>query len=97
MTDINWQLQPGPCVICAAVNYPLSMGGPTICPSCDCGNFGPEVLKKQGKAFTEIVARLQTDNKRLLDALKAIECHSIDHTDACRMAGKARAAQERKP
>ena len=27
----------GPCVSCGATNYPLSFGGPTICPMCDCG------------------------------------------------------------
>ena len=27
----------GPCVMCGAVNYALSYGGPSICPSCDCG------------------------------------------------------------
>jgi hypothetical protein len=39
----------------------------------------------------------QVEIERLLDALNAIECHSIDHTDACRMAGKARVALEPKP
>lgn len=29
----------GPCNVCGATNYPSSMGGPYICPSCDCGNF----------------------------------------------------------
>lgn len=29
--------EKGPCVICGATNYELSMGGPTICPVCDCG------------------------------------------------------------
>ena len=43
------------------------------------------------------VRGLEADNERLRDALKAIECRSIDHTDACRMAGKARAALEQKP
>jgi hypothetical protein len=39
-------------------------------------------------------ALLRAEIERLRDALKAIECHSIDHTDACRMAGKARRALE---
>ena len=29
--------QSGPCVICGATNYALSMGGPSICPWCDTG------------------------------------------------------------
>ena len=41
-------------------------------------------------------AELRAEIARLLDVLKAIECHSIDHTDACRMAEKARAALEPK-
>jgi hypothetical protein len=28
----------GPCIHCGATNYNSSVGGPMICPSCDCGN-----------------------------------------------------------
>jgi hypothetical protein len=28
---------PGPCVVCGKIEYPLSFGGPNICPRCDCG------------------------------------------------------------
>jgi hypothetical protein len=31
------KLQPGPCIVCGLTDYPLSMGGPEICPACDCG------------------------------------------------------------
>jgi hypothetical protein len=34
----------GPCVVCGDTDYPLSMGGASICPSCDCG-IPPEVKK----------------------------------------------------
>jgi len=27
----------GPCTVCGKTNYPNSMGGPGICPACDCG------------------------------------------------------------
>lgn len=27
----------GPCINCGATDYALSMGGPDICPPCDCG------------------------------------------------------------
>lgn len=37
----------GPCVICDRIDYPLSMGGPTICPQCDCGNWDPQQLLRQ--------------------------------------------------
>lgn len=32
--------------MCGAINYPNSMGGPSICPSCDCGNHpkGPDII-----------------------------------------------------
>lgn len=30
-------IQPGPCAVCGRENYPLSYGGPTICPARDCG------------------------------------------------------------
>lgn len=26
------------CIVCGVKNYEPSLGGPTICPSCDCGN-----------------------------------------------------------
>ena len=35
--------------------------------------------------------------ERLRMTLKDIECRSIDHTEACRMAGEARRALEPKP
>lgn len=28
---------PGPCIMCGALNYPASMGGPDLCPMCDTG------------------------------------------------------------
>jgi len=33
-------MNPGPCILCGTTNYPMSMGGPTICPACDCGIAG---------------------------------------------------------
>jgi len=35
----------GPCTVCGKTNYPLSMGGPGICPSCDCGNAPNTVME----------------------------------------------------
>lgn len=52
---------PGPCVICGAVNYDMSMGGPTICPSCDCGHFGMNEVQRQ----RDIIAALRAEIERL--------------------------------
>ena len=37
-------MNKGPCVLCGTTNYPMSMGGPTICPACDCGSFPDPAL-----------------------------------------------------
>jgi ferredoxin len=39
--------------VCGDTNYPLSCGGPGICPSCDCG-IDPEVarLRKEVRRLT---------------------------------------------
>lgn len=50
---LDEQLMPGPCVICGLSNYPLSAGGPTICPSCDCGDFGPAKIERQRKEIEQ--------------------------------------------
>lgn len=52
----------GPCVICGATGYPLSIGGPTICPSCDCGNF-PQAT----------IVHLQVENGMLKRIVKELE------------------------
>ena len=46
---IDWQIQSGPCLACGATDYPLSMGGPGICPACDC--YPPE--KRVGQLAAE--------------------------------------------
>lgn len=48
----------GPCIICGDINYALSMGGPGICPSCDCGNFGITVVKRQAAEIIRLRAEL---------------------------------------
>ena len=47
----------GPCQMCGATNYSLSMGGPGICPSCDCG-IPPEVSRLKQR-----IAELNEDMK----------------------------------
>ena len=47
----------GPCVVCGARNYLLSMGGPMICPACDVGGSF-EQLRRQ-------IRQLEKENQRL--------------------------------
>lgn len=47
-------LQPGPCASCGLRNYPLSFGGPTICPACDCGDSGPSRMNAQRARIAEL-------------------------------------------
>jgi hypothetical protein len=54
----------GPCQICGATEYPLSFGGPSICPACDCG-IPPEV--------TKVHSRIASLERELAAALKAKE------------------------
>ncbi len=64
---------PGPCVICGARDYELSMGGPTICPSCDAGNFTQATVTRQAqelKALREEIDRLRGPMFGLDDAPK---------------------------
>lgn len=56
----------GPCVICGLTGYEPSMGGPSICPTCDCGNFGPQLIKRQ----REEIERLRASQWRLRSAIE---------------------------
>jgi len=51
-------LMPGPCCICGRTDYPLSMGGPTICPKCDCGHFDAATVQQQAKVIEGLRAEL---------------------------------------
>lgn len=49
---------PGPCISCGGTDYPLSMGGPSICPACDCG-IPPGQVKAErelAKTRNELIA-----------------------------------------
>ena len=50
----------GPCVICGATDYNLSMGGPTICPSCDCGDFGMAKVQRLATEIAQLRRRITT-------------------------------------
>src|SRR5512140_1886133 len=67
----------GPCVVCGATNYPLSLGGPDICPSCDCGPPNPKQVRELGEAYNKLFAEsMQTasDNSDLRTRLTEVEC-----------------------
>lgn len=54
-------IQRGPCLGCGAENYPLSMGGPGICPACDCTPPERRVrqLAEENRILRERVAELE--------------------------------------
>ena len=56
--------QPGPCELCGATDYPLSMGGPAICPACDCGGAEAGLRAR--------LSALEAENKRLADDFRRI-------------------------
>lgn len=60
-------LMPGPCVYCGALNYQPSIGGPGICPSCDCGNFGPDVVQRLGNQIEAMRKRLSDTDAMLCE------------------------------
>lgn len=62
MSNIDLQFQSGPCKLCGATNYPLSMGGPDICCACDTGyTTSPAGVK----ALNERIQTLTQENKDL--------------------------------
>ena len=55
----------GPCIICGAVGYSPSMGGPDICPRCDTGAFDNYALMKNIQKLRNRVKELEEENERL--------------------------------
>jgi hypothetical protein len=55
----------GPCVLCGAKDYPLSMGGPTICPACDCGHgLSPNEAATNRRLLSEAAAEIAERKRR---------------------------------
>lgn len=63
--EIDLKIQNGPCVVCGKENYPLSVGGPSICPACDCG----VELKIRLKTCREQIKQFQAENENLKEIL----------------------------
>lgn len=53
-------IKNGPCVMCGEDDYPLSFGGPGICPACDCGT-PPEVtkLRRENQILKKRISELE--------------------------------------
>lgn len=47
------------CTVCGLCYFNMSMGGPGICPSCDCGNFGPLKIQQQAEEIKRLRAALE--------------------------------------
>ena len=47
------------CKVCGLTFYQRSFGGPNVCPSCDCGNFGAPVVQLQAKEIERLRAELE--------------------------------------
>jgi hypothetical protein len=69
----------GPCVICGATGYPLSLGGPEICPSCDCGDFGLETVQRQRNEISALRERAERER----DAWRQRVAEWIDMIENC--------------
>lgn len=71
---------PGPCVGCGATNYPLSMGGPSVCPACDV--YPPE------KRVQQIAYERDQIVKAAWSYLDAVEAWLADPIDAPETSGR---------
>jgi hypothetical protein len=64
MSNIDLKIQGGPCIGCGATNYPLSMGGPSICPLCD--SIPPHIRVHQlAETNRKLTAELSKTNEIL--------------------------------
>lgn len=58
----------GPCVVCGITNYSLSVGGPSICPKCDCGHFDAATVADQSNVIAELRTKIENQAKALSEA-----------------------------
>lgn len=79
--------QPGPCIHCGQTDYPLSYGGPNICPACDCEPFGGlrGRIRQLERQLTEREAALLAEVAAFLE--KWAEWYE---TRSCEVAGELR-------
>lgn len=70
------QIFSGPCVVCGRQNYALSMGGPSICPACDCGRADPLI---QAKTIANLRAKLAAETARANEAERRSHELQLEH------------------
>ena len=72
------QIMSGPCIVCGRTNYPLSCGGPSICPPCDCGSTGEALVALQRDEIERLraeVAQLRSERDFLVEEYeRAVGC-----------------------
>jgi hypothetical protein len=74
-----------PCKICGAIEYSASLGGPGICPKCDCGVFDAHTLAWHNNRLSTELAALRSlvreivyaDNKQMKEILSRPEVKAI--------------------
>ncbi len=87
---MNDDLIPGPCEICGTTNYRLSMGGPGICPSCDCGDFSIAKVQRQATSIVRLEVALAARDKEIaglaehLDRAVALGAFEINRANAAK-------------
>lgn len=50
----------GPCMVCGLTDYPMSFGGAAICPACDCGDVGAQLVARQRSEIERLRALAAT-------------------------------------
>jgi len=66
---IDPKIQSGPCVVCGETDYPLSMGGPSICPACDMGQDLKTRLGRYRDLITGLEAEIEWLKKIIEEAI----------------------------
>ncbi len=62
----------GPCVVCGRTNYELSMGGPTICPRCDCSPPTMRQIREREEKDQAVIAALRRERDELAAMLRRL-------------------------
>jgi len=69
------KLQSGPCIVCGAKNYRLSMGGSAICPSCDVGRPNHREIRELREKYAALLSSHDEQGREIKDALNVLRAH----------------------